>query len=389
VYLLSTAVALDLGSDAFVLFTVLWIAGPQGWTGAQTALIVIALRLPALVGGWIGGRAIDRYGPVPLMIAQAVVRIGCLVGLTGFAWSGHYPLLGVLVLGGLSGAVVPIGYAAARTLVPRLLPESQFARANTLLVIGDQASLLVGAALVGPLLSAIGAGPALLAPVVMLCGATALYVKLPREKAAHIDTTASLPGASSSPLSTTRSWRRPVYALVTLSCFYYFVYGPFEPALPYFTRQNLHAGVGSYSVLWFAFGLGALVGLTQTSRLSRYRPGLVNAVGAALWGLVTIPLVFTTSTIVAAVVMVVSGAVWGPYLAIEATALQRWTPPAIHGRLFGIQHAILAVATPLGAAAGSLALLDYSSKSILTVALLACLGAGLLALTSRSIRQAR
>ena len=37
--------------------------------------------------------------------------------------------------------------------------------------------------------------------------------------------------------------------------------------------------------------------------------------------------------------MAISGAVWGgPYLAVEATALQRWTPPYLHGRLFGIQH---------------------------------------------------
>src|SRR4051794_2408830 len=91
-YLLALAVILDLSADSFVLFTLFWIAGPQGWTGAATALIVIALRLPALAGGWLGGRAIDRYGPVPLMLGQAALRIACLAALLVFSWSGRYSL---------------------------------------------------------------------------------------------------------------------------------------------------------------------------------------------------------------------------------------------------------------------------------------------------------
>jgi predicted MFS family arabinose efflux permease len=50
---------------------------------------------------------------------------------------------------------------------------------------------------------------------------------------------------------------------------------------------------------------------------------------------------------------------------------------------------MVAVATPLGAAAGSLVLLRFSSKTILAVAILSCLVAGLLALTNESIRRTR
>jgi predicted MFS family arabinose efflux permease len=425
IYALSAAVVLDLSADAFVLFTLLWVAGPQGWTGVQTAAIVIALRLPALFGGVLGGRAIDRYGPKPLMVAGAALRIACLTGLTVCSWSGHYPLGAVLALGGLSGAVVPIGYAGARTVVPRLVPPAEFIRANALLAVGDQVSLLVGAALVGPLLATIGAGPALLAPIGMLAVASILFTSLPRPAARGTDAGAEgadrdsramatdhgggAAGAERSPRAvdagvdprpatgTGRSkrasrrgspWRlRPVLGLVTLSVLYYFAYGPFEPVLPYFTRQHLHAGTGTYSLLWVTFGLGALVGLSQAKRLSRYPPGIVNAAGTALWGLVTLPLVFCTSAVPALVIMTLSGVVWGPYLAVESTALQRWTAPSLHGRLFGTQHAILAVAGPLGAAAGSLALLEFPSAQILAASTLACIVAGLAALSSGAIRQ--
>jgi MFS family permease len=411
-YALAAAVVLDLSADTFVMFTVLWIAGPQGWTGVKTAAMVVALRLPALAGGSLGGRGVDRFGPKPMMIGQALLRVGCLAALAAGAWSGRFPLALVLVLGGLSGAALPISYAGARTLVPRLLPADQLARGNTWLAVGDQASLIAGAVLVGPLVAAIGAGQALLAPVGMLLVAAGLYALLPGRMALLPGRTRLLPGrtgrnphpqrgdnskmlgepdpANPAPgqASTTSPWRsRPVLALLVLSFVYYLAYGPFEPALPYFTRADLHAGPGAYSVLWAVFGIGALAGLSQAPRLSRRRPGVVNAAGTALWAVVTFPLLWCTSIIPAAAVMLVSGAVWGPYLAVEATALQQWAEPAWHGRLFGIQHAILGVASPLGAAAGSLALARVPSRTVLAAAMAGCLVAGLAIGATRAIRK--
>lgn len=66
-------------------------------------------------------------------------------------------------------------------------------------------------------------------------------------------------------------------------------------------------------------------------------------------------------------------------------ALQRWVTPARHGRVFGTKHAVLAVANPLGAAAGSITLVYFSSVNILA-AVLGCLIAGSLTLASPSIR---
>jgi MFS family permease len=388
-YALAAAVVLDLSADTFVMFTVLWVAGPQGWTGVKTALVVVALRLPALAGGWLGGRGVDRFGPKPMMIGQALLRVACLAALAAGAWSGRFPLVLVLVLGGLSGAALPASYAGARTLVPRLLPADQLARGNAWLAVGDQASLIAGAVLVGPLVAAIGAGRALLAPVGMLAVAAALFALLPAcparpRLATSSDNSKKLrePGSGTSP------WRsRPVLALLALSFVYYLAYGPFEPALPYFTREHLHGGPAVYSVLWVVFGAGALAGLSQAPRLSRWRPGVVNAAGTALWAVVTFPLLWCTAVIPAAAVMLVSGAVWGPYLAVEATALQRWVEPAWHGRLFGIQHALLGVASPLGAAAGSLALATVSSGAVLGAAMAGCLAGGLAIGATRAIRQ--
>jgi predicted MFS family arabinose efflux permease len=385
-YRLAGAIVLDLSADTFLLFALFWIAEPQGWTGVATALLVIALRLPALPGGWLGGRAIERYGPLPPMLVQAGLRIACLITLTCFSWSGQFSLALILILGGLSGAVLPVSYAGARTLVPQHLSSSDLIRANSLLAVGDQAALVVGAAFIGPLLGAVGAGPALLVPIAMLGVASLLFLTLPRTANPVVDPLAD-EGQRGSSRGLPSPWRmRPVLGLVLLSTVYYFAYGPFEPVMPYFTREQLNTGTGAYSLIWIGMGLGALAGLSQAERLSRFSPGVVNAAGMALWGLVTLPLVFCRSIVPAVAVMVISGAIWGPYLAVEATALQRWVAPARHGRVFGTQHAVLAVANPLGAAAGSIALSHFSSANILAAVTVGCLIAGLLALTSPAIR---
>jgi len=411
-YALAGAVVLDLSADTFVLFTVLWIAGPEGWTGARTALVVVALRLPALAGGWLGGRGVDRFGPKPMMVGQALLRVGCLAALAAGAWSGRVPLPLVLVLGGLSGALLPVSYAGARTMVPRVLAPGQLARGNAWLVVGDQASLIAGAVLVGPLVATVGAGKALLAPAAMLIAAAGLFALLPGQRSRAADpaeppTLNAAPPPTEDPADNSKKlqrpaptadnskkraapspWRtRPVLALLVLSFLYYLAYGPFEPALPYFTRQDLHAGPAAYSVLWVVFGVGALAGLSQAPRLTRRRPGVVNAAGTALWSVVTFPLLWCTAVVPAAAVMLVSGAVWGPYLAVEATALQQWVEPAWHGRLFGLQHALLGVASPVGAAAGSLALASVSSRTVLGAAMLGCAAAGLVIGSTRAIRR--
>jgi predicted MFS family arabinose efflux permease len=389
-YALAAAVVLDLSADTFVMFTVLWVAGPQGWTGVKTAVVVVALRLPAVAGGWLGGRGVDRFGPKPMMIGQALLRIICLTALAAGAWSGRFPLVLVLVLGGLSGAALPVSYAGARTLVPRLLSADQLARGNAWLAVGDQASLIAGAVLVGPLVAVVGAGRALLAPVAMLAVAAGLFALLPARPGQPGSVTSSSDNSKKvgELYPGTSPWRsKPVLALLALSFVYYLAYGPFEPALPYFTREHLHAGPAVYSVLWVVFGAGALAGLSQAPRLSRRRPGVVNAAGTALWAVVTFPLLWCTSVIPAAGVMLVSGAVWGPYLAVEATALQQWVKPAWHGRLFGIQHALLGLASPLGAAAGSLALASVSSRFVLGAAMAGCLAGGLAIGATRAIRQ--
>jgi predicted MFS family arabinose efflux permease len=378
---LAAAWTLASTADSFLFFVLFWIAGPQGWTGTETAVLVIAMRLPTLAGGILGGRAVDRFGPVRMMLVDGVTRLLLMAGLVLAGTGGTLNLWIVLVLGAAAGTTAPLSYAAARTLVPRLVPPGLLGKANALLSIGDQLPLLLGAILTGPALALLGIGPAFLLPFLMMVGVTAIALHL--RSAPQYEN--RVPDPASRPNAVRRSPR--VIGLIALSVAYYFTYGPYETVLPYYVRDQLGSGLGGYTLLWALFGGAALLTLPTAATLSRHRPGLVNAVGAIAWGLLMLPLAFTHQLAVAAVGFAVAGAVWGPYSAIETTALQRWTDPADHGRIFGTQRALLALASPAGAALGAVASDNFSPATILAASAIGCTLAGLAACTIPGLRR--
>jgi predicted MFS family arabinose efflux permease len=370
-------------ADNFVLFLLLWVAQPQGWSGVQTAVVVLVLRLPTLLTGVLLGAAVDRWGARPLLLVDLTTRAVLLLATAVAGWSGELPLVAVLVLGGISGALSPATYTAVRWLLPRLVDTPQMPRANAVVAISDQLPLLVGTALVGPMLIRFGAGGALLVPVGMLVVASVVAVRLPPPRVRP-----EAPGTAPA-RAAGRRWPARVVALIALSTAYYFVYGPFETASPSFVRTRLGADAGAYSLLWALFGAGALATVALAPRLSRWRPGFVNALGALLWGVVMLPVAVVDSVPVAVVLFLIGGAVWGPYTAVEVGALQRWVEPGRHGIVFGFQRSLLATATPVGAAIGAMALEVTTPETVLGASATACALAGLLALASRDLRRAR
>ena len=381
IWWLATGWTLASTADSFLVFVLLWIAEPQGWSGPQTALLVIAMRLPTLAGGVLGGRAVDRFGPVPMMLVDGLTRTVLMAGLIVVGRNGQLNIWAVLVLGAAAGTTAPLSYAAARTLVPRLVPANVLGRANAVLSIGDQLPLLFGAVLTGPALALFGAGRAFILPLLMMLAVAVIAMNLRHTPRAPATTVLQ----QREPLRTWRSTR--VVGLVGLSVAYHFTYGPYETVLPHFVREQLGSGLGGYTLLWTLFGAGALFTLPAAAMLSRHRPGVANALGAALWGALMFPLAFVGNLPIAAVGFALSGAVWGPYSAIETTALQRWTDPADHGRIFGTQRAFLAMAAPLGAAVGAIATGHVSPTVILAASSAGCFVAGLSALTSPSLRR--
>ena len=135
-----------------------------------------------------------------------------------------------------------------------------------------------------------------------------------------------------------KSWtilrRYPTAALVTgLSFVFFFAYGPTEAALPLFVKQHLNASAAGMGILWSAVGIGGALGSLTIGWLARYPAGRTMAGIALLWGICQTALAFAPSLGYAIAAFFFGGIVWGPYLAIETSFLQRTVDKSEHGTL--------------------------------------------------------
>jgi hypothetical protein len=382
-------------ADWFVLWAVVWSAGLEGWSGAQVAGIIMAARAPAFLGGIAGGVAIDRYGPRIPMLLDGVVRTVAMLGLVVNGLVSGFGYVAAVVLVLVAGATAPISYSAVRTLLPLLVPSDRLGEANTLLTIGNALPLVLSAGIVAPALELLGLGGAFLVPAVLMVGVAVIAVRLPARRSIKplpAESGASVLDPNLSPRAggSSLGWRgipAGTLALLGLSTAYYFTFGPVEPVLPLLVRDRLDAGVATYGLLWSAIGVGALLGLFVAPALTRStRPGATMAGLAVLNGLVMLPLAASTSVTVALACCLAIGILWTPYSAVEATALQRLTPARHHGKIFGIQRALVISALPVGAAVGALALDRAGPSSVLLGAGVACVAIAVGALVVPALR---
>jgi MFS family permease len=404
---LSLVLVLSATADAFSLVALLWyLTVSRAGAGALGGL-VLAAGLPAVASGPLIGRLLERSPVRPLLAADNLGRAAILLTITGLAAGGALRLPVLFLLVALTGLLSPVTYAGSRVLLPELVTAAQLVAANRLLAVGDQFPLLAGPAAAGVTASALGGPGALTIPAAALVLAARAAWRLPApapgqaasqppaperaapERAAPEQTAPEReprepddPGEldDSGERGEARGrgrWRTPgLQAVLALTGAYFLAYGPLEPAMPLYAHHRLHAGAVGYGALWSVFGAGALLGLLAVRPLARLRPGLVNAAGAAAWGLVTLPLVLITALPGALAVMFAGGLIWGPYGVIEVMTIQAVTPRHRHGTVFGLRRAIQVAATPAGAAVGGLLLTRLDPQAVIGVAAGACVLAG-------------
>jgi MFS family permease len=366
-------------ADWFVLWAVLWSAELLGWSGSLTAGVLLAARVPALFGGTLGGVAVDRFGPGRMLVVDGAVRTAVAAGLVANGLWNDFGYAVALVLIAVAGTAAPVSYSGVRTFLPRVVPDADLGAANTLLAVGNAMPLVLSAGLVGPALTWFGlawsfAVPGVLMVLVVLIALRYLgghAVVGPPGSAVEVHSRVGRLWLDEE--TGAAGWRRGVPvaapALLGLSTAYFFCFGPFDPALPVIVRDQLGADVQTYGLLWSLAGVGCLAGLLVAPALCRLpRPAVVNVALVVLNGVAMLVVALAPNVAAAVFGCVAIGLLWTPYAAVEATALQRLTPRRIHGRVFGLQRALVISALPLGAALGAMAQDRYGASPTLAVA---------------------
>lgn len=338
-------------------------------TGGGTAVggLLLCFALPAVVTAPLWGRAMDRFQPRPLMLADNVARAALIALIPLLDALGGLELWLVFLVAALMGALAPATQIGVRLYVPALLPDPELEGGNAAYGLTTQLPTVFGPALAGLLVGAWGAPRALgLDALTFLAMAWALFAlpRLPRRERAAGEERAPTGGR----------WPPAVLAVLGLTTLFYFGYGPLEAALPVFARETLGTGAQGYGVLWSALGVGTLGGTLLVGVLARSLPTRLVLVGImALWGLCVAALPLVPGFGAALGVMFVGGVLWGPYTALETTLLHRSVPAERQGRLFGLRTMLLGPAAPLGTALGGLLLLGVNAGGVIALSGVACL----------------
>ncbi|MFD4786029.1 MFS transporter [Streptomyces sp. NPDC058459] len=132
-----------------------------GASAGRLSLVLACQAVPQLVLVLVGGVIADRMSRSRLMMLADVLGAGAYGGLAAIVLTGHAPLAAMCLLAAVAGTATSLFGPAMEGLVPLIVPVDRLQRANGLLRVGTNTSLLLGLGLAGVTVALVGAGWAL------------------------------------------------------------------------------------------------------------------------------------------------------------------------------------------------------------------------------------
>jgi hypothetical protein len=122
----------------------------------KVGLIGLAILVPLLITSFLGGALADAFDRRTLFAVSESAHTVIALGLVVNALLPHPHLWALYVLSGLTGAISGIGRPSYDSLIPRIVTIEEIPAASALLALIQSVGLILGPALAGILIAAIG-----------------------------------------------------------------------------------------------------------------------------------------------------------------------------------------------------------------------------------------
>jgi MFS family permease len=325
-----------------------WLVLAELTHKSATALgIVMALQFgPHALMLPLSGFAADTLDRRKLLIAtqatMAVLALGLgLLTLSGFARLWHVYLFAFLL-----GCVSAFDSAARQTFVAELVGEQDLSNAVGLNSTSFNAARMIGPAVAGLLIAAVGSGWVFLlnsASFAVLCSLYFLRIE-------ELHRSANSGHGRGGLIDGFRYvWRRPDIKAILLMLF---LIGTFGVNFPIFISSMsigvFHAGAGQFGLLTSMLAIGSVAGALNSAR--RERPGMrVIGAAAAIFGFGFCIAAAMPSYGLFGCALVIIGFSAQTFSTTANSTLQLSTDPDMRGRVIALFLAIALGATPIGA----------------------------------------
>lgn len=298
-----------------------------GLTGFLNGIPMLLVSLPA-------GVLIDRLDRRLVLLTAQVLVAAVTVVLVALLWLGRLQPWHLLVASFLSGAGMAVVFATRSALVANLVGREALANAVALISTAQNAPRIVGPALGGPLVAAVGLTGAFAVCAVFQVLSVLISWRLPR--LAPATQGGRFWRAFVEGLETV--WRREqLLAIMALAALPTLLIFPYMNFLPVFARDELGLGAGGLGVLMALNGLGAVAGsiVVAAWRRAGESPRLLVA-SVLVFAAIVFAFAHAPVTWLAGLCLLGAGLTGAIYMASTNTLLQLAVEDHVRGRVLSV-----------------------------------------------------
>ncbi|MEU5423591.1 MFS transporter [Streptomyces sp. NPDC001407] len=322
---------------------VLSLTGSSTAVGITTALQFLPMLLLGLYGGVIADRCPKRR---LLLITQAAMGVTGLV-LAVLTLSGHVQVWHVYLTALALGLVTVLDNPARQAFVVEMVGPDDLRNAVSLNSANFQSARLVGPAVAGVLITAVGSGWAFLLNGLSFIAPVAGLLLMRTSELHKVDRAPRGKGQLREGLRYVAGRPDLIWPIVLVGFIGTFGFN-FPIWLTAYVNDVFHAGAGTYGLLNTLMAAGSLAGALLAARRGTSRLRLL--VGAALlFGLLEITAALAPEFWIFALLLVPIG-MFGLTINVTAnSSIQLGTDPAMRGRVMSLFMMVFMGGTPLGA----------------------------------------
>jgi MFS family permease len=320
-----------------------WLVLSHGGSAASLGIVLACYGIPRAVLTVPAGSLADRFGARRLMVLADFARCALAAAFAVLAAADVSSLAVVAPVAALLGVFSALFMPASMAMMPTLLDSSRLTAANAVYTGFVQAGSVLGPVLGGILVAATGpatafavdAGSFLVSAVsVVAIAVPGAAIALDELAAAAGPVPANEPGPGSVWALLRQDRLLQIILVVSLTANFALL-GTSEVALP--ALAHARYGAGGYGAVLTCVAVASMLGALIVGRVGdRFRPAwlIAGAFTAAAAAIAVAPFLGGLAGLAGG--MAVFGLAIGFDNVVSVTVIQRWAPPAMLGRVWGL-----------------------------------------------------
>jgi MFS family permease len=310
--------------------------------------VTMALQFgPMLLLLPLSGYVADHFDRRKVLIATQAAMGALALGLGILTITGLVQLWHVYVFAGLLGCVTAFDSPARQAFVSDLVAETELSNAVALNSAAFNAARMIGPAVAGVLIAAVGSGWVFLINAASFAAVIGALALLRRHELQPKAATPGKRGAMAEGF--VYVWRRPDLMAVVVM---FFLIGTFGYNYPIFISTMsvtvFRVGADGFGVLTSLMALGSVIGALLSARRERPRVAYLAA-GTAVFGAGFVAAALMPNYWLFGLTLMVVGVSAQTFSTTALGTVQLATDPAMRGRVMAILLAIAMGGTPIGA----------------------------------------